>query len=62
LWWPDYHFLVIKWYTKDHFITHDVWTLKWENWHYDKALVMENIHDRNRIDVRRWAPRVLVMY
>lgn len=62
LWWPNYHFLVIKWYTKNEFITHDVWTLRWENRHYDKSLIMENIHDRNRTDVRKWAPRVLVMY
>jgi len=62
LWWPDYHFLVIKWYTRDQFITHDVWTLKWENRYYDKSLIMNNIHDRNRTDVRKWAPRVLVIY
>jgi hypothetical protein len=23
---------------------------------------MDNLHDRNRIDVKKWAARVLVMY
>lgn len=61
LWWPEYHFLVIKWYTKDHFITHDVWTMHWENRYYDKNLIMDNIHDRNRTDVQKWAARVLIL-
>lgn len=61
LWGPEYHFLVIKWYTKDSFITHDVWTLHWKNRHYNKNTIMENIHDRNRTDVRKWAARVLIM-
>ncbi len=61
LWGPEYHFLVIKWYTTDSFITHDVWTMHWANRHYNKNLIMENIHDRNRIDVRKWAARVLIL-
>ena len=62
LWWPDYHFLVIKWYDKSNFITHDVWTLRGANWEYTKETIMEHLHDRNRIDVRKWAARVLVLY
>lgn len=62
LWGPNYHFLVIKGYDKDNFITHDVWTLRWANRHYTKKIIMDNLHDRNRIDVRKWAARVLVMY
>ncbi len=61
LWGPEYHFLVIKWYTQDSFITHDVWTLHWANRNYNKNLIMENIHDRNRIDVQKWAARVLIL-
>ena len=61
LWWPEYHFMVIKWYDKDNFITHDVWTIRWSNRHYNKKLIMENLHDRNRIDVTKWAPRILIL-
>lgn len=61
LWGPEYHFLVIKGYTTDSFITHDVWTLHWSNRHYNKDLIMKNIHDRNRTDVRKWAPRILIL-
>ncbi len=61
LWGPEYHFLVIKWYTKDSFITHDVWTMHWANRNYNKNLIMENIHDQNRIDVKKWAARILIL-
>ncbi len=61
LWWPEYHFLVIKWYNQTNFITHDVWTLRWANREYTKSIIMENIHDRNRTDVRMWAARILIL-
>jgi len=61
LWWPEYHFMVIKWYDKYNFITHDVWTIKWANREYSKSLIMKNMHDRNRINVQKWAPRILVL-
>ncbi len=61
LWWPEYHFLVIKGYDQTNFITHDVWTLRWANREYTKTIIMENIHDRNRTDVRMWAPRILIL-
>ncbi|HKL43991.1 MAG TPA: hypothetical protein VJ892_01800 [Candidatus Absconditabacterales bacterium] len=58
---PEYHFLVIKGYTTDSFITHDVGTMHGANRHYNKNLIMENIHDRNRVDVRKGAARVLIL-
>lgn len=58
---PEYHFMVIKWYNQTNFITHDVWTLRWENREYTKSTIMDNIHDRNRTDVRMWAARILIL-
>ncbi len=58
---PEYHFLVIKGYNQANFITHDVWTSRWENREYTKNIIMENIHDRNRTDVRMWAARILIL-
>jgi len=60
-WWPEYHFMVIKWYDQSNFITHDVWTIRWANRNYPKSLLMEHMHDWNRIDVQKWAPRILVL-
>lgn len=42
---PVYHFLVIKGYTKTHFITHDVGTRRGENYTYPFQSIMENIYD-----------------
>ena len=61
LWGPEYHFMVIKGYNQTNFITHDVWTLRWENREYTKSTIMNNIHDRNRTDVRMWAARILIL-
>lgn len=58
---PEYHFMVIKWYDQTNFITHDVWTSKWKNREYTKSTIMDNIHDRNRIDVQKWAARILIL-
>lgn len=61
LWGPEYHFMVIKWYNQTNFITHDVWTLRWANREYTKSTIMDNIHDRNRTDVQKWAARILIL-
>jgi hypothetical protein len=53
--------MVLKWYNQTNFITHDVWTLKWANREYTKSTIMDNLHDRNRTDVRMWAARILVL-
>lgn len=42
---PVYHFLVIKGYTKTHFITHDVGTKRGEDYTYPFEKLMNNIHD-----------------
>jgi hypothetical protein len=58
---PEYHFMVLKWYTKDTFIAHDVGTKKWANYEYPISTIMERIHDYHPESVQLWAKRVIVV-
>jgi len=58
---PDYHFLVIKWYTKNSFITHDVWTNKWENYVYNQNTLYNRIHDYHPTDIELWEKKIIVL-
>ena len=58
---PEYHFMVIKWYTEDTFITHDVGTRRGENYEYKIETIMERLHDYHPESVQLWAKRVIVV-
>lgn len=59
--WPDYHFIVIKWYTDKYFITHDVWTSRWEDYVYEIDTIIKNIHDWDDFLIPAWKPRIIVL-
>ena len=59
--WPEYHFMVIKWYTTDSFISHDVWTKYWKNYKYDQEDLLERIHDYNKNSIKDWKKRLIVL-
>jgi hypothetical protein len=59
--WPDYHFMVITGYTKDSFITHDVWTKQWEDYYYNQNTLYNRIHDFDPIDIENWPKRLIVL-
>ena len=59
--WPDYHFLVIKWYTKNSFITHDVGTKKWENYIYNQNTLYNRIHDYHPTDIQLGEKKIIVL-
>ena len=59
--WPNYHFLVIKWYTKNSFITHDVGTNKWENYVYNQNTLYNRIHDYHPTDIKLGEKRIIVL-
>ncbi len=59
--WPDYHFIVIKGYDEDNFITHDVWTKMWENYKYDQLEIMERIHDFDELNMLDWEKKLIVL-
>ena len=58
---PEYHFMVLKWYTKDTFITHDVGTKRGANYEYPISTIMERIHDYHPESVKLWGKRVIVV-
>lgn len=62
-WWegPDYHFVVIKWYTQNSFITHDVGTKKWENYVYNQNTLYNRIHDFDPTDIQLGEKKVIVL-
>lgn len=60
--WPEYHFMLIKWYTQDYFITHDVGTKRWADYKYPVDVLMERLHDYNPEDIRLWKKRILVVW
>jgi len=59
--WPDYHFIVIKGYDKDNFITHDVWTKMWEDYKYDQHDIIERIHDFDEKNMLDWEKKLIVL-
>lgn len=59
--WPEYHFIVIKGYTGTQFITHDVWTKLWANYHYDQEKLLERLHDYDTVSVQNWKKRLIVL-
>jgi len=61
LWWPEYHFLVIKWYTNNDFITHDVWTKYWWSYKYDQKKLFDRIHNYNKTSIKNWEKKIIVL-
>lgn len=59
--WPDYHFVVIKWYTKNSFITHDVGTKKWENYVYNQNTLYNRIHDYHSTDIELGDKKIIIL-
>ncbi len=60
-WGPTYHFVVIKWYTPNSFITHDVWTKYWADYSYDIEELYSRIHDYNSWDIKNWDKKIIVL-
>jgi hypothetical protein len=58
---PDYHFMVIKWYTENSFITHDVGTNKWENYMYNQNTLYNRIHDYHPTDIELGEKKIIVL-
>lgn len=58
---PDYHFMVITGYTPDSFIVHDVWTQRWEDYHYNQNTLYNRIHDFDSENIQNWAKRLIVL-
>ena len=58
---PEYHFMVLKGYTKDTFITHDVGTRRGENYEYSIETIMDRIHDYHPESVKLWGKRVIIV-
>jgi len=59
--WPEYHFMVIKWYTQHSFIAHDVWSNYWENYQYSQQILLERLHDYDSVSVKNWKKRLIVL-
>lgn len=59
--WPDYHFLVIKWYTKNSFITHDVGTAKWESYIYNQNTLYNRIHDYHPENIELGEKKIIIL-
>jgi hypothetical protein len=58
---PVYHVLVIKGYTKDYFITHDVGTKRGKDYFYDKNIILNNIHDWDPTNIFNGAKKGFVI-
>jgi hypothetical protein len=58
---PPYHFMAIKWYTQDTFISHDVGTKRGENYEYPISIIMDRLHDYDAIDMQLWAKKLIVI-
>lgn len=58
---PIYHVLVIKGYTKTHFITNDVGTKRGKDFFYTKEIIMNNIHDWNEDNIFNGAKKGFVI-
>lgn len=58
---PDYHFMVIKWYSGDLFITHDVWTKHWKDYKYNQKMLLERLHDYDKTNIKNWEKRLIVL-
>ena len=59
--WPRYHFIVLKWYTDTHFISHEVGSKYWENYYYEQHDIMERVHDFHQTDMKLWAKKIIVV-
>jgi hypothetical protein len=59
---PVYHMLVIKGYDSQNFVTNDVGTRKGNSYVYKKEVIMRNMHDWNKKDIRLGEKNVLVLY
>jgi len=60
-WGPKYHFIVIKWFEGNMFITHEVWSKYWEDYKYTQNDIMHRIHDFNKWDVINWEKKIIVI-
>lgn len=58
---PPYHFMAIKWYTQNTFITHDVGTKRGENYEYPISVIMDRLHDYDSADIQLWAKKLIVI-
>jgi hypothetical protein len=58
---PLYHLLVLKGYTKTHFITHDVGTKRGKDYFYDKNIILNNIHDWDPTNIFNGAKKGFVI-
>lgn len=62
LWrWPEYHFMVIKGYDSESFITHDVWTKHWKNYRYNQKKLFDRIHDYNSESIQKWKKKIIIL-
>ena len=59
--WPDYHFLVIKWYTDNSFISHDVGTARWENYIYNQETLYNRIHDYHPENIELGEKKIIIL-
>ena len=59
---PIYHMLVIKGYTKPHFVTNDPGTYRGEDFTYTYDTLMNAIHDWNEEDILKGDKNILVIY
>lgn len=58
---PPYHALVIKGYTRTHFITHDVGTRNGADYVYTKQTIMDAAHEWNGGDVLNGRRAILIL-
>lgn len=58
---PYYHMLVIIGYDSEAFITNDVGTKRGKGYRYPFAHLMSALHDYDPVDMRKGAPRVIVV-
>lgn len=59
--WPDYHVMVINWYTADKFITQDVGTIRWKDRYYDISTIMNAMGNGNKKELDKNEKRIIVM-
>lgn len=65
-WWPIYHNFLLKWFSKDHYVTNEVGITKWDSYKYTKKEIIDNIHDYypdlypEKFEV--WEPRILSLF
>jgi hypothetical protein len=60
--WPEYHFMLLKWYTGNDFISHDVGTKRGKDYRYSEEEIMNRMHDYHSEDIQKWAKKMIVVY